>query len=434
MQKFWIVLGAALLVASIGLASQPPTVNIVQLNACAEGEPCNFSADASDADGNITAYYWDFGDNNTAAGENATHIYNASGNYTIVLTATDNDSDQGNDTLVVVVSEPAPFNNPPVVDAGPNKNGTVGQNLTFYALAVDADNDTLNFTWYFGDNTYATTNPAVHSYGGTGTYIVTLLVSDGRSNTTETLTVNISAQPNIPTQDQNNQSQPERERSIERIESVVVDPLIVRIGQKVNITIIATFPKVNVTVAGTTYTLTDYNEDHRFTYELTAPGEDGKYTITVTPALEGGDAKAAQLEVDSIPPQITSTGITNSTRQRNEILISTNENSECRFSSQDVTLDRMNLFDSTRGKTHSTAVNLGEGENRFYVLCRDAAGNVPSTPEQLTIRFSPSSSSSGTSATGFASARAANPLAAAAVLAAAGAVAVTAMLLYRKHL
>jgi len=52
-----------------------------------------FDASSSyDPDGHIISFYWSFGDGNTENGETVTHTYKKSGNYTVTLMATDNES------------------------------------------------------------------------------------------------------------------------------------------------------------------------------------------------------------------------------------------------------------------------------------------------------------------------------------------------------
>ncbi len=56
----------------------------------APDESVAFDASGSaDADGSIQAYEWVFGDGTTAAGQSITHTYTSSGEYTVVLTVTD---------------------------------------------------------------------------------------------------------------------------------------------------------------------------------------------------------------------------------------------------------------------------------------------------------------------------------------------------------
>ncbi|MEM0493548.1 MAG: NosD domain-containing protein [Candidatus Thermoplasmatota archaeon] len=54
-----------------------------------------------DLDGDIVDYTWDFGDGSTSAGVNTTHIYTATGNYTLKLTVKDNEGRKGVNTTTV---------------------------------------------------------------------------------------------------------------------------------------------------------------------------------------------------------------------------------------------------------------------------------------------------------------------------------------------
>jgi PKD repeat protein len=56
----------------------------------------------TDTSTNATDYYWDFGDGNNSTDENPTHTYSTVGNYTVTLTASnDNGSNSTNSTITV---------------------------------------------------------------------------------------------------------------------------------------------------------------------------------------------------------------------------------------------------------------------------------------------------------------------------------------------
>lgn len=91
-------------------ANQPPTASF-SVPSCGAGLDCSFQSISTDADGQITATHWEFGDptspNNTADGVSVTHRYAAAGAYQVTLTVTDDDGATGTTTQTVTVL-PAP--------------------------------------------------------------------------------------------------------------------------------------------------------------------------------------------------------------------------------------------------------------------------------------------------------------------------------------
>ena len=68
------------------------------------GEDISFDGSGSrDAEGTIVSWEWDFGDGNTASGEQVTHSYTARGVYTVSLTVTDESGKKSTDTAAVFV-------------------------------------------------------------------------------------------------------------------------------------------------------------------------------------------------------------------------------------------------------------------------------------------------------------------------------------------
>jgi len=69
---------------------RPPVANPGGPYAGVSGIPVAFNGSASsDPDGNALTYAWDFGDGGTATGVTPSHIYTASGTFTVCLTATE---------------------------------------------------------------------------------------------------------------------------------------------------------------------------------------------------------------------------------------------------------------------------------------------------------------------------------------------------------
>jgi len=72
--------------------NRAPVANAAGPYAGKAGQLLGFNGRASsDADGNIVAYSWDFGDGKTGSGANPSHRYSSAGKYTVRLTVTDDD-------------------------------------------------------------------------------------------------------------------------------------------------------------------------------------------------------------------------------------------------------------------------------------------------------------------------------------------------------
>jgi len=72
--------------------SYPVASFMTETNIVITNTTLTFTSDSSDVDGSIVNTTWYFGDNTTGYGEEANHIYNKSGIYTIMLKVTDNDN------------------------------------------------------------------------------------------------------------------------------------------------------------------------------------------------------------------------------------------------------------------------------------------------------------------------------------------------------
>jgi len=87
---------------------------------------------SSDADGTISAYYWDFGDGDTAVGEYVEHEFLTVGDYTVVLTIVDDEGTSAQDQIVMSVVEPPLANTPPIA-----------------AVSASSSQQMLHFYWVY---------------------------------------------------------------------------------------------------------------------------------------------------------------------------------------------------------------------------------------------------------------------------------------------
>ncbi|MCW2527766.1 MAG: hypothetical protein JWM76_2626 [Pseudonocardiales bacterium] len=177
----------------------PPTASFT--SACT-GLSCTFNGTGStDSNGSITGYAWTFGDGATATGSTTSHTYTAGGTYQIKLTVTDNATATDTKTTpVTVVAPPPPPNVPPTASF---TSSCVLLVCTFDAGAsADSDGTIASYNWDFGDGSALGTGvTATHTYGASGTYQVTLVVSDDDGDTGQQVTsipVSELPPPNVP--------------------------------------------------------------------------------------------------------------------------------------------------------------------------------------------------------------------------------------------
>jgi PKD repeat protein len=157
------------------------------------GQAINFT-DTSTDDGSIVAWSWDFGDGNTATVQNPDHAFDAPGEYTVILTVTDDEGRTNEAVMVVnVLVDPDPIAS---FTATPG-DSTVGQPIQFDASgSVDYDGTITSYDWDFGDgNTGWGVNPS-HAYSEVGSYTVILTVTDDEGRTNEAvMVVNVLVDP-----------------------------------------------------------------------------------------------------------------------------------------------------------------------------------------------------------------------------------------------
>ncbi len=138
---------------------------------------------------NVTQWSWDFGDGQTSSDENPIHTYQSAGDYTVSLTAT---NDQGNDIRTkydyITVYPPQPIANFSV-------NTTSGTEPLIVQFTDTSLNSPLNWNWSFGDGTYSNLQNIIHTYTSAGNYSVVLTISNAAGSNTTTLTDYISVQP-----------------------------------------------------------------------------------------------------------------------------------------------------------------------------------------------------------------------------------------------
>ncbi|MFP2994282.1 PKD domain-containing protein [Spongiivirga sp. MCCC 1A20706] len=129
-----------------------------------------------------TSFMWDFGDGNTSTDESPTHVYAEAAEYTVTLTAT-NDNRLSTD-LSKTIDIQAPVTAAFTFAVDPDDYRTY--------MFMDASEDAVSLLWEFGDGFQFTGMNPTHTYDEDGTYTVTLTATSITGNTdvaTEQITV-----------------------------------------------------------------------------------------------------------------------------------------------------------------------------------------------------------------------------------------------------
>ena len=179
------------------IVNSRPLARMQALPRVEPGKEVLFDAsDSTDADGSITAYGWDFGDNSMGTGRRTRHVYAEPGRYQAVLTVQD---DSGAANNIATVRQTVAVNFPPKAHAGEDIH-TCQQFLSFNGSAsTDPDHDPLAYHWDFGDQSSARGVAVSHQFAAPGLYPVRLQVDDqtglGNSSDAEQITVRINHPP-----------------------------------------------------------------------------------------------------------------------------------------------------------------------------------------------------------------------------------------------
>jgi PKD repeat protein len=131
--------------------------NRAELEAHAEGPehgliniPVQFTGSAS---GGYPPYswHWEFGDETTSIEQNSTYSYTNPGNFTVMLTVTDDEDNTSSDTIWIYIQETNSPPNTPTID-GPT-SGETDTSCEYTFSAIDPDGNDVYFYIEWGDGT-----------------------------------------------------------------------------------------------------------------------------------------------------------------------------------------------------------------------------------------------------------------------------------------
>jgi MYXO-CTERM domain-containing protein len=177
---------------AVSIGNGPPVIVEFTAADADEGSEADLSAAATDPGSDPLTYSWDFGDGSDVVEGvdliEPAHIYSDNGEYTVVLTVSDDAGASVNDTRQVTVRNVDPLIEP--LDSAP---GLEGQALDLSASVTDPGADELSYLWTFGDGSPAVEGDSLaavtHTYADNGEYTLTLTVTDDDGGSTQADTV-----------------------------------------------------------------------------------------------------------------------------------------------------------------------------------------------------------------------------------------------------
>ena len=180
-------------ICTISVGNSPPAVsaNAVPSNGSVPLD-VSFSVSASDADGSIVLYEWDFEgdgtyDHSSPASGNTLHTYASIGMFQATVRVTDNGGASTIATAATTVIRPAPPGSPSVTATAGPTSGSAPLNVSLGGSAAD-DGTIVLWEWDFdGDGTYDYSNAASpgtsHTYAEAGIFAAALRATDNDGNT-----------------------------------------------------------------------------------------------------------------------------------------------------------------------------------------------------------------------------------------------------------
>jgi PKD repeat protein len=120
--------------------------------------------------GTNVIYSWDFGDGESGSGAVASHLYDAPGDYTVLVTATNSVSDLPAEITVLVEETIAGL-------AAENNGPTALGQPTMFTASVTAGTNVV-YSWDFGDGESGSGAVASHLYDAPGDYIVSVTATN----------------------------------------------------------------------------------------------------------------------------------------------------------------------------------------------------------------------------------------------------------------
>lgn len=151
------------------------------------------SVQFTDLSQNANGWDWNFGDGDTSTEQNPAYTYGSAGNYTVVLTANNENGSSSKSLNITVEEEPGQEEILPVADFDADTtSGSAPLSVQFTDLSQNAN----EWYWNFGDGTNSTEQNPMHTYSSPGNYDVNLTVVNENKTASEINTINVLEESN----------------------------------------------------------------------------------------------------------------------------------------------------------------------------------------------------------------------------------------------
>ncbi|CAK7053710.1 MAG: hypothetical protein BACD_02595 [Bacteroides rodentium] len=199
-QSFTLVISASIPV------NTPPAITSIPMTTGVTGVEYTYQIEANDSDGDPLTYAIQEGPSDATVDTNGlfTWAIPTQGSYKITLRVSDGAAET-TQTFTLVISDPTPGNNPPIITSTPLLNGTVGIKYTYQIEANDSDSDPLTYSLDESPQGMIISASGLIEWTPTatqaGNHNITAVVSDGNGGTTDqqyVLTVSATPPANNP--------------------------------------------------------------------------------------------------------------------------------------------------------------------------------------------------------------------------------------------
>ncbi len=147
-----------------------PGIIVLPGDTICQGVPITFFG--VDTLGTTILWNWDFGDGQTATGQNISHYYSTPGDYIVTLSALNNNSCEASTTTTIHVNA-LPQS---TFTISPNDTSCMGETVTFDA--TDLTGDITDWQWQYGDGNTGSGQTTTHTYSQQGSMTITSIYTN----------------------------------------------------------------------------------------------------------------------------------------------------------------------------------------------------------------------------------------------------------------